>query len=129
MSGGNWKDLFAAGCRGDLELVRFHVESGVDVNYCHPEFLCPPLVGAILEKQEAVALYLLDHGARWDVPSEMDEGLTALGAARRVGLRSVEARLLSLGASEPWPVAPSEPDTWWQRIVARLRSTARAPHG
>ena len=49
MSGGNWKDLFAAGCRGDLELVRYHVEAGVDVNYCHPEFLCPPLVGAILE--------------------------------------------------------------------------------
>jgi hypothetical protein len=127
MSGGNWKDLFAAGCRGDLELVRFHVESGVDVNYCHPEFLCPPLIGAILEKQEAVALYLLDQGARWDVPSEMDDGLTALGAARRVGLRSVEARLRSLGASEPGPVVAVEPVTWWQRVVARLRGAPTAP--
>jgi len=35
MSGGDWKDMFAAACRGDVELVRFHVQAGVDVNYAH----------------------------------------------------------------------------------------------
>ncbi|MCU0697671.1 MAG: ankyrin repeat domain-containing protein [Myxococcaceae bacterium] len=123
MSGGNWKDLFAAGCRGDLELVRYHVEAGVDVNYCHPEFLCPPLVGAILEKQEAVALYLLEHGARWDVPSEMDDGLNALGAARRVGLEGLAARLVALGATDsgqPGDGRLSAPPPWWQRVTRWL---------
>jgi uncharacterized protein len=119
MSGGNWKDLFAAACRGDLELVRYHVEAGVDVNYCHPEFLCPPLVGAILEKQQAVAFFLLEHGARWDVPSEMDEGLNALGAARRVGLVDVEARLVALGAKAPRSEAPVV-RPWWSRVAGWL---------
>lgn len=119
MSGGNWKDLFAAGCRGDLELVRYHVEAGVDVNYCHPEFLCPPLIGAILARQEAVALFLLDHGARWDIPSEMDDGLTAIDAARRVELGAVEARLLGLGAKPAVEVrAVAAP--WWQRVTSWL---------
>lgn len=119
MSGGNWKDLFAAGCRGDLELVRYHVGAGVDVNYCHPEFLCPPLIGAILAKQEAVALFLLDHGARWDIPSEMDDGLTALDAARRVGLGAVEARLVAQGAT-PAVEVPAAASSWWQRVTACL---------
>lgn len=118
MSGGNWKDLFAAGCRGDLELVRYHVEAGVDVNYCHPEFLCPPIIGAILAKQEAVVMYLLEHGARWDIESEMDDGANALDAARLVSLATVEARLLSLGAREGrGAVTVPVPSPWWQRVT------------
>ena len=55
MSGGEWKDMFAAACRGDVELVRFHVEAGVDVNYAHPEFQETALVAAILANHETVA--------------------------------------------------------------------------
>ena len=72
MSGGDWKEMFNAGCEGDLALVEHHVKSGVDVNYAHPEFLSTPLVAAILAGQEAVALYLLDHGANPALPSEFD---------------------------------------------------------
>lgn len=97
MSGGNWKELFMAGCEGDLALVDYHRKCGVDLNYAHPEFLTTPLVGAILAGQEAVALYLLEHGALPDLPSELD-AITPLGAARRMALPAVEARLLALGA-------------------------------
>ncbi len=103
MSAGDWKDLFKAACEGDLALVRYHVESGVSLNHAHPEFYSTPLVGAILAGQEAIALYMLDHGANPSLRSEFDD-LTPLEAARRGGLSQVEARLVELGARDahPW---------------------------
>ena len=55
MDGGNWKEMFNAACAGDLDLVRYHVSNGVDVNYAHPEFLSTPLVASILARQEEAA--------------------------------------------------------------------------
>lgn len=116
MSAGDWKELFSAACAGNLPLVRYHVRSGVDLNHAHPEFLSTPLVACLLEGQEAVAHYLLDHGAWPDLRSEL-EGLTPLQAARQVGLSSVEQRLLALdlGASPEPARVP-----WWTRWFDRL---------
>ncbi|MFC3683116.1 hypothetical protein [Hydrogenophaga luteola] len=100
MSGGDWKEMFNAGCEGDLALVEHHVKSGVDVNYAHPEFLSTPLVAAILAGQEAVALYLLDHGANPALASEFDAA-TPLQAARQVGLVAVEEKLYAMGVPRP----------------------------
>ena len=100
MSGGDWKEMFDAGCEGNLALVAYHVRSGVDVNYAHPEFLSTPLVAAILAKQEAVALYLLDHGAHPTLPSEFDAA-TPLEAARQMGLVAVEEKLYAMGVPRP----------------------------
>ena len=96
MSGGDWKEMFNAGCTGDLALVEHHVKSGVDVNYAHPEFLSTPLVAAILAGQESVALYLLEHGANPTLPSEFDAA-TPLQAARKMGLLTVEQKLYAMG--------------------------------
>lgn len=106
MSGGDWKEMFNAGCAGDLALVEHHVKSGVDVNYAHPEFLSTPLVAAILAGQEAVALYLLDHGANPALPSEFDAA-TPLEAAQQMGLVAVEEKLYAMGV--PRPVAGAGP--------------------
>lgn len=100
MSGGDWKEMFNAGCEGDLALVEHHVKSGVDVNYAHPEFLSTPLVAAILAGQEAVALYLLDHGANPVLPSEFDAA-TPLEAAQQMGLTAVEEKLYAMGVPRP----------------------------
>ncbi len=117
MSGGDWKELFNAGCEGDLALVEYHVKCGVDINYAHPEFLSTPLVGAILAGQEAVALFLLAHGANPDLPSEFD-GVTPMQAARRAGLARVEDRLAELGVARP--VAPAaNRSNWLGRLVGR----------
>jgi uncharacterized protein len=118
MSGGDWKELFNAGCDGDIELVAYHVKRGVDVNYAHPEFLTTPLVGAILAEQETVALYLLEHGAIPDLPSELD-GVTPIAAARRLGLTRVEERLVELGIVEPRPLPVSARRHWLHRLFAR----------
>lgn len=92
MSGGDWKDMFGAAVRGDVELVRFHVARGIDVNYSHPEYLETPLVAAILAGQAEVAHVLLDSGADPYLVSLMDN-LTPLEAARSVDLPDVVARL------------------------------------
>lgn len=113
MSGGDWKEMFNAGCEGDLRLVEYHVHSGVDVNYAHPEFLSTPLVGAILAGQEAVALYLLAHGALPDLHSEFD-GVTPIQAARKAGLAAVEQRLVELGVARP-AVKPAR--SWFGRLL------------
>ncbi len=120
MSGGDWKELFQAACEGDLELVRYHVKNGVDINYAHPEFLSTPLVACILERQEAVASLLLDHGANPLLPSEFDN-LTPVQAARQVGLADLEARLRAMGAPDPGVVLPPwSPERWRNFFRSRI---------
>ncbi|TDP64131.1 ankyrin repeat domain-containing protein [Roseateles toxinivorans] len=111
MSGGNWKELFLAACEGDIELVRYHVKGGVDINYAHPEFLATPLVACILARQEPIALFLLASGANPHLLSEFD-GLTPIQAARQVGLPAVERRLCELGVAEP--AVEAQRKSWWR---------------
>lgn len=118
MSGGDWKEMYNAACDGDLDLVAYHVGAGVDVDYAHPEFLSTPLVGCILARQEAVALFLLDNGANPLLGSESD-GVTPIQAARQAGLARVEARLIELGVTPQPPSPPPSPRAaatpWWRR--------------
>ncbi|WP_397536152.1 ankyrin repeat domain-containing protein [Roseateles sp.] len=104
-AGGNWKEMFNAACEGDIELLRYHVDSGVDIDYAHPEFLSTPLVACILARQQASAELLIERGANIHLRSEFDEGMTPLQAARSVGLHALEARLLALGATATLDVA------------------------
>ncbi|NRF71814.1 ankyrin repeat domain-containing protein [Aquincola sp. S2] len=118
-SGGDWKEMFKAACDGDLALVEYHVKSGVDVNYAHPEFFSTPLVGAILAGQESIALHLLDRGADPHLVSEFD-AMTPLQAARKVQLHAVEQRLLTLGAQASAPAVAARRSGWvfWRRRSA-----------
>jgi ankyrin repeat protein len=117
MCGGNWKEMFAAACDGNLDLVTYHVKNGVDINYVHPEFLSTPLVATILAKQEKVALYLLESGANPHMLSEFD-GLRPIQAAQQTGLKATQARLLELGAVPPEPVV--SPKSWLNRIFKSM---------
>lgn len=63
MSAGDWKDFYKAIDSGDFELVRFHVKSGIDLNYQHPEILMSPLVTAIEKGHTDIAAYLIENGA------------------------------------------------------------------
>ena len=85
MSGGNWKDLYLAAQEGNLAIVRYHVEMGVDVNHAHPEFMSTPLVAAILAGHQEVAQFLLDNGADPDLMSDFDD-VTPVQAAEQVGM-------------------------------------------
>lgn len=117
MSGGNWKEMYAAAESGDLPLVEYYVKLGVDIDYAHPEFLSTPLVAAILAKQEEVALFLLHAGANPYLHSEFD-AMTPVQAARHVGLSQVEAKLVVLGAPALLPAAVEK--SWLTRMFGRI---------
>ncbi len=104
MSSGNWKELFDAACAGEMDLVRYHIRSGVNVNHIHPEYFGTILIACILSKQQDVALELLENGANPHTYSELD-CLRPLQAARQAKLKAVEQQLLFLGAQES-PAAP-----------------------
>ncbi len=118
MDGGNWKEMFNAACEGQLELVRYHVRQGVDVNYAHPEFLSTPLVASALAGQEAVGLFLLDAGADPTLHSEFD-GMTPIQAARRAKLAALEAKLVALGVPMPATPEPEPRRPWLSRLFSR----------
>ena len=118
MSGGDWKEMFEAACAGDLELVRYHVNAGVDVNYAHPEFLSTPLVASLLARQPAVCAWLLEHGANPHLRSEFD-GLTPIEAARQAGLTDIEARLIAMGVNPPLATTARAATGWWARLRGR----------
>jgi ankyrin repeat protein len=98
MSGGNWKEFYRAAVDGDLELVRYHVTSGVDVDYAHPEFMSTALVGCILAGQQQVAEYLLDNGADPQLMSDLD-GVTPVDAAEQMGMQELHRRMTAGGVS------------------------------
>ncbi|WP_156364861.1 ankyrin repeat domain-containing protein [Aeromicrobium sp. Leaf245] len=132
MSGGDFKDMFAAAVRGDVELVRFHLERGVDPDYVHPELQSTALVTSILAGQDAVARELLGHGADPTLVSELDE-TTPVAAARAAGLTALEAHLVELGARPAAGAPPAGPAprgrgdrraAWWP---AWLSNSSRAP--
>ena len=102
MSAGDWKDMFLAACDGDVELVRYHLDNGVDVDFVHAEFQSTVLVAAILARQEEVAHLLLDHGADPTATSPL-EGQTPMDAALEVGLSGVTARLRGVDSIDPLP--------------------------
>ncbi|MCX6406547.1 MAG: hypothetical protein NTV28_06490 [Propionibacteriales bacterium] len=132
MSGGDFKDMFAAAARGDVELVRFHLERGVDPDYVHPELQSTALVTSILAGQDVVARELLAHGADPTLVSELDEA-TPVEAARAAGLGALEAQLVELGAHLAHDAPPpgrrprgraGRRATWWP---AWISGSSRAP--
>lgn len=63
MAGGDWKEMFYAAQDGNLELVRYHVRTGIDINYKHPEFLTTALIVSVENNHSEVVKYLLENGA------------------------------------------------------------------
>ncbi len=63
MSGGDWKELYLSAQNGNLELVKCHIDTGIDPNYQHPEFMTTPLIASIEAGHYEIAKYLLENGA------------------------------------------------------------------
>lgn len=107
MSAGDWKDLYAAAVAGDVALVRYHIDAGVNPNYQHPEIMCTPLVASLIHGHGEIAHYLLEHGADPHLRSEFD-GLTPLEAAQKHGRLEFVKLLRGRGAK-----AVRQP-FWWR---------------
>lgn len=63
MSGGDWKEMLVAVQEGDLSLVKYHLNKGVDPNYEHPELMTTALIECVNYDRYDIARLLLDSGA------------------------------------------------------------------
>jgi ankyrin repeat protein len=79
--GGDWKEMLTAAENDDLALVQYHIETGIDPNYQHPELLTTPLIESALAGHFEIVAYLLDIGAKPEIRGAFD-GLTALDVAK-----------------------------------------------
>ena len=88
MSAGNWKELFHAVQTNDLALVEYHLETGVDPNHQHPEFLAAPLVESIRFNHMEITILLLEKGADPQI-KEIWGGETPLSVAQATNNQAV----------------------------------------
>ena len=83
MSGGDWKAMFRGIQEGDLELVKFYLNQGIDPNYQHPEYMALPLSESIRYDHLEIIELLLANGAKTDI-IEMESVLTSLQLAKKL---------------------------------------------
>ena len=81
MAAGDWKDLLKAIQEDNLELVKYHIDMGVDINYQHPEFLVTPLIEAAELGKVDIVEYLLEKGADPNIKAGFSAD-TALSVAK-----------------------------------------------
>ncbi|HEX2009338.1 MAG TPA: ankyrin repeat domain-containing protein [Roseateles sp.] len=120
MSGGDWKEMYGAAIDGDVALLRYHLDKGVDPNFQHPEFQCTALVGALLAGQLETSHALLAGGADPRLLSEFD-ALTPAQAAWCSGnpeLRQLLARH-GIPADEGADAAPPNAEKFGLRALWR----------
>ena len=101
MSAGDWKELYQAVEAGNYELAKYHVKSGVNLNYQHPEILMTLLVTAIKLQHNAIVELLLNHGADPELESYYDQ-LTPLEAALKYKNKEALSKLRSRKVKTSW---------------------------
>ena len=84
MSAGNGKEMFHACEEGDIKLVKYYLQAGVDPNYQHPEYMTTVLIESVrAEKIDLIKLFL-EFGADPHV-QEIWGTDTAVTAAESIG--------------------------------------------
>ena len=84
MSGGDWKQMFKGVQENDLELVKYYLNAGIDVNYQHPEYLALPISESIRYGHIEIMILLLMHKANPHI-KELESGCTAVELAQQKG--------------------------------------------
>lgn len=80
--GGDWKDFFRAIQLNDIELVKYHIRTGINPNYQHPEFMTAPLMECIRFGHLKIAEYLLENGANPNDLEHNSKTTTAMSIAK-----------------------------------------------
>lgn len=83
MSGGDWKQMFKGIQQNDFELVKFYLNTGIDPNYQHPEYLALPIAESIRYKHLDITKLLLQNGADPSI-RELESGGSTLDLAKKL---------------------------------------------
>jgi hypothetical protein len=87
--GGNVKELCTAASEGKVDIVKYHLDMGMDPNFQHPEFMTTPLIEAARFGRTAVVQLLLERGKADPTVTADFEGCTALEEAMKEGHHDV----------------------------------------
>lgn len=102
MSAGDWKDLFLACESGNVEMVRYYIKEGVDLNYQHPEYMTSLLIESVRQNHLEIIEILLRNGA----DPHQKEGFstdTAISIAKSLKNKAALQMLTSIRAEKPQP--------------------------
>lgn len=80
--GGDWKDAFYAVQNGDMDLVRYHIRQGIDLDFQHMEAFSTLLLESVEYNRLDIAELLLESGAD-PAKAEGYSGLTPLKLAKQ----------------------------------------------
>uniref|UniRef100_A0A7S2EJ53 Uncharacterized protein n=1 Tax=Ditylum brightwellii TaxID=49249 RepID=A0A7S2EJ53_9STRA len=62
-TGGEWKELLRASRDGDIKLIQYHLDQGVNPNWQHPEYFTAPIFESIRKNRTEAVEVLLEGGA------------------------------------------------------------------
>ncbi len=82
MSGGDWKAMFKAIQDGDLNLVDYYLQVGINPDYQHPEYMASPLIESIRYNHLQITELLLEKGADPSIKEGFD-GETPMAVAKK----------------------------------------------
>jgi ankyrin repeat protein len=100
MAAGDWKEMLKACEDGNIELVQYHIQVGVDPNYQHPEYLTTPLIVSIEYGHKEIAIYLLENGANPTLKAGFSED-TPLKIAKRYKRNAIRKLLKDIIKNSP----------------------------
>ncbi len=90
MAHGDWKAMMEGVQRNDVELVRYYIRSGIDINFQHPEFMTSALMEAIRCGHTEIVSLLLESGANPNLPDDFTDETPLQLAARLKNITMIE---------------------------------------
>jgi uncharacterized protein len=97
MAHGDWKAMMEGVQRNDMELVRYYIRCGIDINFQHPEFMTSALLEAIRCGHTQMVILLLESGANPNLPDDFS-GEKPLQMATRLKNSTMVEILKQFGA-------------------------------
>ncbi len=88
--------MFKAVQEGDLELVRYYLNAGIDPNYQHPEYMAAPLVESVRFGHLEIARLLLESGADPAIKEVMGGETASVVAKNRKNQEAMDLLVLYL---------------------------------
>lgn len=93
-----WSALQIAANHNQIDMVKFLVEHGADINYAHPATRMTALSMAAFNESNELVKYLISKGA--DVNIELQNGATLIQALRNFDKNETADLLVAAGAKE-----------------------------
>mmetsp|Transcript_32432 Transcript_32432/g.66294 ORF Transcript_32432/g.66294 Transcript_32432/m.66294 type:complete len:331 (-) Transcript_32432:261-1253(-) len=96
-NGGDWKEMGKAATDGNLFVLRYYLDRGIDPNFQHPEYMTTPLLEAIRAGALPAVTVLLEHTNSADPTIAGNcEGQTPLELAMELKHHDIVDKLLPL---------------------------------